>query len=361
MKRVLVSVSNDISNDQRLERTCSTLHKNNYNVTVIGRKKKDSQTINFQFKTKRLNLLFSRGFLFYACFNFRLFFILFFSKKDILFANDLDTLLPNYLVSKLQNKPLVFDSHELFSEVPELVNKTFSKKVWKLLENWLIPKLKYVITVSDGIKNYYQKKYDIKVNVIRNLPIQSKEKLGSFNGVSKHQKIVLYQGSINIGRGLELMIEAIALLKNYTLVIAGNGDILEDLEKKVLNLQLENKVTFLGKLNPTELQKLTPNATVGLSLEEDLGLNYKYALPNKLFDYIQAEIPVIVSNLSDMAGIVNQYKVGEVLIDRTPLSLSNLILKIGTNNYTAQLKNAKKELTWENEKATLLNLLDSVS
>ncbi len=360
MKRILVSVSNDINNDQRLYRTCETLWNDDFDISVIGRLKKDSLPLDLHFKTKRIKMLFSKGFLFYAFFNVRLFFILFFRKKEILFANDLDTLLPNYLVSKLQNKPLVFDSHELFSEVPELQDNSFAKKVWKFLEDWIIPNLQHVITVSDGIKNHYKENYNLESTVIRNVPFITKKKTKELDFISKNQKVIWYQGSVNVGRGLELVIDTISFLEDYIFVIVGNGDLYEKLEQKVLHLELENKVKFLGKLPPSELKKLTPNATIAISLEEDLGLNYRYALPNKIFDYIHAEVPMIVSNLPDMSSLVTNYKVGEVLKVISPKFLTELILKMENKDYSKALVKAKKKLNWEKEKEKLLKLVKSV-
>ena len=289
-----------------------------------------------------------------------MFFILFFRKKEILFANDLDTLLPNYLVSKLQNKPLVFDSHELFSEVPELQDNSFAKKVWKFLEDWIIPNLQHVITVSDGIKNHYKENYNLESTVIRNVPFITKKKTKELDFISKNQKVIWYQGSVNVGRGLELVIDTISFLEDYIFVIVGNGDLYEKLEQKVLHLELENKVKFLGKLPPSELKKLTPNATIAISLEEDLGLNYRYALPNKIFDYIHAEVPMIVSNLPDMSSLVTNYKVGEVLKVISPKFLTELILKMENKDYSKALVKAKKKLNWEKEKEKLLKLVKSV-
>lgn len=360
MKRIIVSVSNDINNDQRLYRTCITLQELNYELFLIGRVKKNSQPLEFPFVHKRFKMLFTRGFLFYAFFNLRLFFELLFSRKDVLYANDLDTLLPNYLVSRLQNIPLVFDSHELFSEVPELENKPVSKYVWKLLENWIIPKLKNVITVSPGIRDYYEKNYGITAEVIRNVPIEKRTSDKKLDITSRKQKIAWYQGAVNIGRGLELMIDTISLLNDHILVVAGDGDVLEQLEEKVLASELENKVKFLGKLSPEELKQLIPNASVGLSLEEDLGLNYRFALPNKLFDYIHAHVPVIVSNLPDMSSIVNEFSIGEVLEDRNPKELSKLILKVSDIDYSKSLKKAKTQLNWNREKNKLIKIIRSV-
>jgi glycosyltransferase involved in cell wall biosynthesis len=338
---------------------CHTLHELGYEILLVGRHKKTNLPLQREYATKRIRMLFHKGFLFYAEFNIRLFFLLLFVKKDLLFSNDLDTLLPNYWVSKLQGKELIFDSHELFSEVPELQDRKFVKSFWLRIEQRVLPKLEKVITVSPSIKKHYENLYQIPVTVIRNLPISQPIRPKKFPFSTKGKKVILYQGSVNVGRGLELMIDTIKLLDNYLLVIIGTGDILEALEQKVLVENLENKVKFTGKILPKELKQLTPNAAIGMSLEEDLGLNYRYALPNKLFDYIQAEVPVIVSDLPDMKQLVREYKVGEILEVRTPASLAKLIQHVTENNYSEHLKKAKEELIWSKEKEQLVKLLEA--
>ena len=279
--------------------------------------------------------------------------------KDILFANDVDTLVPNYLVSKLTGTKLIFDSHELFSEVPEIQNKTFVKSVWLRIEKWIIPKLKNVITVSNSIQKHYKRLYNVEATVIRNVPISKKVEPKKLPFSTKEKKIILYQGSVNLGRGLELMINTMKLLDNYILVIIGDGDIMDRLEQEVLLTNMENRVKFTGKVDPKELKSLTLNADIGFSLEEDLGLNYRYALPNKLFDYIQAEVPVIVSDLPDMKDLVKHYEIGEVLENRTPEDLANLVDFVIQKDFSKELSKAKEELNWQKEKEKLIAILKS--
>jgi glycosyltransferase involved in cell wall biosynthesis len=261
------------------------------------------------------------------------------------------------LVSKIQGKELIFDSHELFSEVPELQHRQFVKSVWLGMENYLMPKLKKVITVSDSIKSYYEKRYGILVTVVRNLPEPKAVKTNKFPFSTHGKKVLLYQGSVNMGRGLELMIQTMKHLEDYLLVIIGSGDIMEQLEQNVLQNNLENKVKFMGKVSPKELHKLTPNASIGLSLEEDLGLNYRYALPNKIFDYIQAEVPVIVSALPEMEKLVTSVQAGTILRQRSPEDLAKLIQNFSPEMYTDALKKAKRELVWTKEKIALEKLV----
>jgi glycosyltransferase involved in cell wall biosynthesis len=358
LKKIIVSVTNDLSTDQRVDKVCSTLQKEGYGILLIGRKLKNSTPLNRNYKTKRIKLIFNKGFLFYAEFNFRLFFVLFFSKKDILLSNDLDTLLPNYLVSVLQKKNIVYDSHELFPEVPELVHKPFVKKCWSILESWIIPKLKNSYTVCNSIAEFYDKKYNSKFKTILNLPNKKEIELGKFSFKTTGKKIIIYQGAINIGRGLELIIDTMEYLNNCMLVIIGNGDIYEGLVKKVTDKNLNNKIHFLGKISPKELHKLTPLANLGLSIEEDLGLNYRFALPNKIFDYIQAEVPILVSDLPEMKRISINYKVGEVIKNRKPTELAKQIEKLLEKDFSNELKKAKKELIWENQEEKLISIFN---
>ena len=357
LKRVIVSVTNDLVTDQRVGKTCAVLTEMGFKVLLVGRKLKKSNSIQREYEVKRFRLLFNKGFLFYAEYNLRLFFFLLFSKKNLLFSNDLDTLVPNYLISKIQKKKLIFDSHELFSEIPELENRKRVKNFWLAIEKKIIPKLKNIITVSDSIKEHYQSLYGVNVSVVRNIPENKKVIQTPFDFDTHGKKIILYQGSVNVGRGLELMIDTMHLLEDYILVIIGDGDISTKLIEKVNTLDLKNCVKFLGRINPDELKNLTPNTTVGMSLEEDLGLNYRYALPNKIFDYIHAEVPMVVSNLPEMKAIIKRYAIGEVLIDRTPISLASTIKTMAAKNYKKELIQAKKQLNWTLEKEKLISII----
>ena len=149
--KVIISVTNDLSTDQRVHKVCLTLKNMGCSVLLVGRKLKDSVEINREYDTHRIKLIFNSGPLFYLEYNLRLFFFILYKKFDFLYSNDLDTLLPNYLISQFLNKKLVYDSHELFSELPELQKRPIVKIIWKYLESFLLPKQKYAITVSKSI------------------------------------------------------------------------------------------------------------------------------------------------------------------------------------------------------------------
>jgi len=359
LKSIISTVSNDICTDNRVHKIAMTLLANGYKITVVGRKLKHSKDLSDRpYKTKRFKLLFNKGPLFYLNLNLRLFIYLMQSKEDIILSNDLDTLPACRSAASLRKKKLVYDSHELFPEVPELVNRPLVKKIWLYLERKLIKKIDLGLTVSPSIAEYYMNAYSITFEVIKNL---SKFRFDyEFEDIQKNtdNKIIIYQGALNIGRGIELAIQSMSFIDNATLIIAGSGDIEQKLKSLAKKMNIEKKVRFTGRLAFEELWQYTRNADLGVSLEEDMGLNYRYALPNKLFDYIQARLPVIVSDLPEMKKIIDKYKIGEILIQRSPENLANIISQMLNNyisdgKYTSNLALAARELCWEKEEEKL--------
>jgi len=365
LQKIIISVTNDLTTDQRVHKVCTSLQEMGFEILLAGRKLENSLPLQRNYKTHRIDLFFNRGFLFYAEYNFRLFFYLLFQKKTIVLANDLDTLLPNYLISKLQKKKLVYDSHELFTEVPELINRPKTQNIWLKIEQYILPKLKNTYTVCQSIANYYNEKYQTNFKVIRNIPIYQPVKYEACKLPLeiKNKKIIIYQGALNIGRGLELMLETMHYLENHLLILVGDGDIAIQLQQQVKQNKLENKVHFLGKKTPKELKKITKLADLGVSVEEDLGLNYRYALPNKIFDYIHANIPVLVSDLPEMKNLVKNYKIGEIITDRNPKKIAIQIEKMLKSDLTLIKENLQKatvKLQWKNEEKILKNIFTNL-
>ena len=346
--------------DNRVHKVCSTLVKMGFQIILVGRELPNGLKLEDRiYSTRRFRLLFTKGPLFYACFNIRLFLFLLFSKFDVLVSNDLDTLPANFLISRLKNKPLVYDSHEYFTEVPELVNRPGVKRIWELLERMMVPHIRYAITVCQSIAGIYTEKYKVPFQVVRNFPPATNEKKMKLSeGIDN---FIIYQGALNVGRGLETAIRSMNYLEGVRLVIAGEGDIRNDLELLVKNEGLSSRVEFPGRLPIQTLSELTPKASVGLSIEDDIGLNYRYALPNKLFDYIQAGVPVLVTKLPEMEAIVQAYGIGEVVSDLNPLNLSEVLKEMIHNTekrmvWKKNLEVASRELVWENEEITLQNI-----
>jgi glycosyltransferase involved in cell wall biosynthesis len=365
-KKAIVSVINDLITDQRVHKVCTTLYKLGYDVTLVGREQSKSLPLDKRtYGTVRMKLLFEKGPMFYVAFNFRLLLYLLFHKADVLVSNDLDTLKPNYLISLLKGIPLVYDTHEIFTEVPELQNSAFKKKIWSMLEGFVLPKLKYVFTVNQSIAEWYKNKYGVDVKFVRNIPRTSTEttfKTKIELGLPADKKIIIMQGSgINIQRGGEEAIEAMKYVNNALLLLIGAGDVIDELKKRVGQEQLNDKVRFIEKLPYNELMQYTRNADIGLTIDRDTNINYCFSLPNKLFDYIHAGIAVLASRLVEVEKVVKQYDVGNFIDNHDPKHIAERINSMLSNaeqlnKWKENSKLAAQELTWENEEKELINV-----
>lgn len=358
-QRIVVTVSNDLNTDQRVKKMCSSLQLLGYEIILQGRIKKDSAAINRNYKVKRFKLWFNKGALFYINLNIRLFFYLLFSNYDRIHANDLDTLLAAFLASKIRSKPLVYDSHEIFSEVPEIQGR-WVKKVWVGLENFLLPRVENIITVNQSIANYYGKKFNKKIYVIRNIP--EKKKGFSPKGrmelnLPEKMFIAIVQGTgINIDRGNEELLSSMKMLSNILLLFVGSGDAISRLKTIVKDEELDEKVKFIDKMPYDELIHYTANANLGISLDKATNLNYLFSLPNKIFDFISVGTPILASELPEVAGIVRNYNVGIVIDNVDPQSIAagiKSMMETDPVQWDENLKIASKELTWEKESAVL--------
>lgn len=365
MKRIFVSVSNDVYNDNRVKKTCRSLNSYGLDVHVLCKKSLECNNSSKTFyKTHPIKFFFKRNFLYYAELNTKLFFKLIFKRIDILWANDLDTLLPLFIISKLRNKPLIYDSHELFTQVPELNTNPFAKKIWLFIEKHTVPKLKYVVTVCDPIKDYFKKEYNIEAKVVRNIPFYDKN-----NQTGKHyplkEKIIVWQGAANIDRSLEDLVLAMKEI-DAKLIIMGRGDIIPTLEQEIKNNDLEDKVFLLGRLSFEEMMEQTRKATIGLSLDRPTNENYKISLPNKIFEYINAATPMLCTPLQEIKRVVEKYNVGKFIENPNRNNLINSINQILNDNEELQKMSnncliAQKELTWQNEEKEIFSILDKIT
>lgn len=357
--RAIVSVTNDLYTDQRVHKVCTFLHEKGYDVLLIGHKKRTSTALPERvYKTKRMRLLFETGVLFYAFFNLRLFILLLFKRADVLVSNDLDTLLANYWASKFKRKvELVYDSHEYFTEVPELINRPRVQKVWLKIEQMIFPKLTKIYTVNDSIAKIYADLYFKDIKVVRNISplwkntaILDKKSLN----IPENKRLLILQGAgINIDRGAEEMIEAMTQI-DAVLMVVGDGDVVPQLKKRVEHLQLTEKVIFYGKKPYDKMMNYTYHAEIGLTLDKPTNMNYRLSLPNKVFDYMHAGTAVVATEIKEVAKIVRNYEIGEVLESLTTDQLAATINRILSdkdrlNTYQENCAKAAQLENWNNE------------
>lgn len=368
--KAIVSVINDLNTDQRVHKVCSFLTDCGYDVLLVGRKKRDSKPMEQRpYRTRRMVLFFEKGALFYAFFNLRLFFFLLFRPASLFVSNDLDTLLPNYLVSRFRGKKMVYDSHEYFTEVPELLHRPKVRKVWERIEKFIFPKLTTVYTVNRSIADKYSQKYGVDVKIVRNVsPLWKPEAVRSKTelGIPENVRLLIMQGAgLNVDRGVEEAISMMKYLENTVLLIVGDGDIIPAMKQRVLDEKLSDKVVFYGKRPYSELMQFTWHADLGLSLDQPTNPNYLYSLPNKVFDYMHTVTPIVCSDVVEVAALVRKYDIGVVLQNYHPEEMAkNIRALLNDSVRMEQLRNHCREAAilenWEAETAILKTIYQHV-
>lgn len=362
MKHIICSVTNDLTYDRRMQRICTSLTKVADRVTLVGRKKKDSQPCAFDhFQYHRIKCYFETGKLFYLEYNLRLLRYLWTQKATLFYAVDLDTILPNLLVSRLRKKKCIYDAHEYFSETPEVVRRPLVQRIWEIVARFCIPRMDYCMTVGSGLAAIMSQRYQTPFGVVRNVPFRY-PKARKIQVASAKTKVLLYQGMLNEGRGLEAMILAMKDITAAELWLVGEGDLSESLRKLVEVEQLQQKVKFLGFITPDQLQQITLQADIGLNLLENSGLSYYYSLANKAFDYVQAHLPSIHMNFPAYQSLNQEHEVFCLLDHLQTNSILAAVQRLLQDpNYYRQLQMncaiAAQEWCWEEEEKLLLEAI----
>ena len=309
-------MTNDLVTDQRVDRTCRALAANGWRVTLVGRRLPGSPALPPRaYAMRRMRLLFRRSAAFYAEYNLRLFLLLLFSRADAFFANDTDTLAACCLAARLRRKALYFDAHELFPDVPELQGRPRVQGVWRWIERKALPHVRHAFTVSQGVADEYRRRYGVEMTVVRNVPDRRAEQ-GEPNaqhanfGQTAATHLLLYQGAVNIGRGIKEMADVLGLLPDCTLLIAGDGDLLGQMERYAATLPWSDRIRFLGRVPPHRLHALTARAHLGLCLLQDLGLSYRLSLPNRIADFAQAGVPLLATAFPEISRTLQHYGTG---------------------------------------------------
>ncbi|WP_315824171.1 glycosyltransferase [Paraflavitalea speifideaquila] len=308
MKQLVFTVTNDLSYDQRMIRICTSLSQAGYGVKLIGRKMDNSVPLKSSLSTKKgYPVFFKRERVLYRI-QYQAIFYLITTKLDVICAIDLDTILPCYWVSAIKGIPRIYDAHELFCEMKEVVIRPRIYRFWKRVERFAVPRFKAGYTVNQPIADAFKDMYGVNYAVIRNVPVEYPLTIPH-----KKEKYILYQGTVNEGRSFETLIPAMQQVP-ARLIICGDGNFMEQAKQLVAAHKLEEKVIFKGRVLPQELIDYTVNAWIGITLFENKGLSNYYSLANRFFDYIQAGIPQLGVDYPVYREINNQYQIA-VLID----------------------------------------------
>ena len=381
MKKIYFVTANDLTYDQRMIRICRSMASYGYAVVLLGVKQQHSiPLIKESFDQRRLRSIFSKGKLFYFELNIRLFFFLLFTKTDLICAVDLDTIMPCLVISHLKGTKRVYDAHELFSEMKEVISRPMIKKAWRMIEKISVPKFKNGYTVSKSIAEEFLSRYGVKYEVIRNLPLLLKKnvddkKANVITGVNmvtvqgmpswiNTDRFILYQGAVNHARGLENLIAAMRKI-SAKLLICGDGNLMSYCQNLSEQYKLHDKIFFMGRVEPGSLYEITCRAYIGINLVEPYGLNQYYSLANKFFDYMHAEVPQLTMDFPEYRKINDEYRIA-VLIDETTekkiVSALNNLLQDNVLYQTLQenCRRARLKYNWEEEQKKLLGFYQKI-
>ncbi len=358
---ICLTVTNDITYDQRMIRICSSLVTAGHDVQIVGRRLKTSISPGqYPFQQKRIKCFFEKGKLFYAEYNIRLFFYLLFKKADCLCAIDLDTILPVLFCSKLKNIKKVYDAHELFCEMKEIITRPGVYKIWKRIEKFSVPKFVNGYTVNRPIAREFKKMYNVDYSIIRSIAVRQE-----YIPKVKEEEFILYQGAVNEGRSFETLIPAMQRV-NATLVIAGDGNFYDQAKKLVTENILDDKIIFKGKIEPGVLKNLTQEAYIGITLFDDKALSNYYSLANRFFDYIQAGIPQLCVNYPAYEEINKEFEVAVLIDDLSSANIASQLNQLLEDRdlYFRLQQNcirAREVYNWQNEEKKLIEFYEKIS
>ena len=381
--RIAMAVTNDLVTDRRVDRHCRTLMEAGCEVLLIGRRLPESTEVERPYATHRMVLRHRRGPLFYAEFNIALARYLRSQEVDIVWANDSDTLPGCWLAARRKHCRLVMDAHELFPELPEVQGRPLVQLAWKAINRLFMPCCDALLTVCNSFAQYYKEHLGVEMTVVRNVREWKSGKVEEWKSGKVDsatlppyhfaaKKMLLYQGAVNVGRGVDWAIDALEWLPDCRLVVAGTGDLYEEMTAYAAQKPWADRIEFLGRLPHEELDRLTPQADVGLLMLEHMGLSYTLTLPNRVGDFVAAGVPMVVSDMPETVAVVRRYDIGEV-IDRLhgadgkaqARALADAVRRLldrwsrlSAAEREARFAPAREDLNWNNEKKKLLECLN---
>jgi len=370
-RRVVLVVTNDLVTDWRIHKMGLTLHKGGYEVTLIGVQKKESLPLPpLPYRIHRIPVRFSRGKLFYLEFTMKLlFYLLFHSSFHIYVANDLDTLLPIFLAAKWKgNKPIVYDAHEYFVGMVDLLNKPITRKLWESMEKLLLPKVPYRITVTEGTKRLYESRYKGDWLVIKNYPLREWAEPPSPLSSPPSRWILIYHGVIKKGRFLDEIVETFFFLphEHFVLWIIGYGPYLPQLKQKIELLPFKEQIICYGPVPHVQLKEYLKRAHIGLSFLNLNAPNYQESLPTKVLDYMAFGIPFLSTPIPLLSNILQEKPAGILVSSPHPETIAHHIQELTTNLClyntlrTNGIELIQKELNWESQEPTLLAFYNQI-
>jgi len=370
MKIVASIVLNNFKNDSRVLKENISLQNAGYAVKVVALHEEPLSEFDLiqdikvhRIKLKSRNWSKNKAIQLLKYFEFIYRVVKEYKDSDILHCNDLNTLPIGYIIKKFYNKDvkIVYDAHEFETEISGLHG--IGKTITKIIEKFLIKYADAIICVSDAIANEYVKLYNIdKPALVLNTPplkrIEKKDIFRETLNIPNNKTIFLYQGGLSSGRGIEILLDTFKQIDDDKSVIVFMGygpleDLIQTIAKEYSNIYFHKAVT------PDILLEYTSSADFGISTIEDTCLSYRYCLPNKMFEYLMSDIPIIVSNLPEMKKIVELNNIGIVIKENNVQGLKQAIqeaTKLDKNELQINIQKVKKIYNWQEQEKILIGI-----
>lgn len=376
MKICMVTTS-EVSHDTRILNEAESLAKA-HKVVILARKypkqkntsPEQSRRVKYSFTVKRidywrmpffpLNIFSSLLSLVRAAFK---------ENPDVFHAHDLDGLLCAFPAALWRRKILIYDAHEFWPDTYPFTNLRGIQWLFPLLERLLTKKVSAGITVNETLAKIYSQKYHKKFIAIYNkikLSSQSSRKSLNLREKFKNQKIVLHLGAADEGRGLEQMIAAAKFLPpNIIIVFLGGGKIAPKMNLIVRENKLTQRIYLLESVPPEQIISTIKGTDLALTLTQKISQSYYYSLPNKIFQYIAAEVPILGSNFPEFKKIILQNNIGEVVDPSKPELIARKIIqmleKTSQKKYRHSLVGlAKEKYNWRVESQNLRSFYEKI-
>lgn len=355
-KKIILTVINDLNFDQRMIRICTSLTNAGYDVLLVGREHKKSKPLQQKtFNQKRITIGPEKGKMMYLLYWIRLFFYLLFQKADALCAIDLDTVLPVLFASKIKGTKRVYDAHELFTEMQEVVTRPREKKMWDAIEKFTVPQFTFGYTIGECYAAFFHEKYGVNYAIVRNATV-----LRPVTIPDKKELYILYQGAVNVGRCFEFLIPAMQYV-NAPLIICGEGNYYNEAVALTEKHGLKDKITFKGYVPPDQLKTYTINAWAGITLFEAVGPSNRLSMANRFFDYMHSGVPQLCMAYPEYEKVNAQfelaYLIEEPSIDNIAKALNKLI---SDKSYHLRLQEnalkAREVYCWQEEEKKLVQV-----
>ncbi len=359
-KKVCMAFLGNPLHDSRITNLTNSLRYDGYRVSCIGfdwfiapKDYEDDYFKVFKLVKGKIRLLF------YLKFSIKLLKELLQTHADLYIAEDFYTLPLVTIIGKIRKSKVYYNSRELYAFLGGLRNRPILQRLVKAIEQYFVKKVDLVLTTGEMDSAFLEKFYGINNTlVIRNIPLLQKPSckidFREEYGIPADKIILLYQGVLLEGRGIPLIMRTMRQVENSVLLILGDGEQKHNFQKLATELGVNDRIIFAGTIQQSELINYTAGADIGLSLIENISISYYHALPNKLFEYIMAGLPVLSSDLPQIKKIIDDYNVGETV---DILNENNIVeaLKKWENNpdiierYKLNCNKAAADLNWQSE------------